>query len=91
MKNRQVVQGSGEVLWCTTLLRNVIVLVLGILVFEFKGIPNLFVLVIRLVKAISSKKSWRHETYVCLTFIFLITRSIYCNSVRAKRTKLVNP
>ena len=39
------------------------VLVLGILVFGFEGIPNLFVDVIRLVKAISSKKSWRDKTY----------------------------
>ena len=49
---------------------NVIVLILGILVLGFEGIPNLFVVVVRLVKAISSKKSWRDETYMCLTFIF---------------------
>ena len=40
-----------------TSLVNVIVLVLEILVFDFEGIPNLFVVVVRLVKAISSKKS----------------------------------
>ena len=49
---------------------NVAMLVLGILIFEFEGIPNLFVIVVRLVKAISFKKSWRDKTYVCITFIF---------------------
>ena len=49
---------------------NVIMLVLGILVFGFEGIPDLFVVVVRLVKAIGSKKSWRDETYVSLIFIF---------------------
>ena len=52
-----MVQGSGEGLQCTTLLMNVIVLVLGILLFGLEEIPNLFVVVVRLVivEAISSK------------------------------------
>ena len=47
-----------------TLLMNVIMSVLGLLVFGFgfEGIPNLFVVVTRFVKAISSKNSWRDET-----------------------------
>ena len=43
-------------LQCTTFLMYVIVLVLGILVFGFKGIPNLFMVVVRFVKAKGSKK-----------------------------------
>ena len=54
-----------------TLLMNVIMSVLGILVFGFEGVSNLFVVVIRLVKAISSKKSWRDETYVLSSIHFL--------------------
>ena len=54
---------------CMSLLMNVIALVLGILVFGIEGIPSAFVVVVKLVKAISSKKSWRDETYVRLTFI----------------------
>ena len=50
-----------------TLLMNVIVLDHGILVFGFEENPNLFVVVIRLVKAISSKKS---RFMYSLTFIF---------------------
>ena len=50
---------------------NVIVLVLGILVFGFERIPNLFVVVIKFVKAISSNKPWRDKTFVCLTIIVL--------------------
>ena len=45
-------------------------LVLRLLVFGFEGISNLFVVVVRLVKAISFKKYWNDETYVCPTFIF---------------------
>ena len=40
-----------------TLLMKAIVLVLRLLLFGFEGNPNLFVVVIRLVKAINSKKS----------------------------------
>lgn len=48
---------------------NVKVLVLGILVFGFEGILNLFVVVVRLVKANTFKKYFRDKTYVCLTLI----------------------
>ena len=48
-------------------------LVLGILVFGFEGTPNLFVIAVRLVKAISFKKSWRDNTYIRLTLFSLIT------------------
>ena len=50
-------QLNGEVLWCMTLLMNVIVLVLEIQVVVFEGIPSLFVVVARHVKASNSKKS----------------------------------
>ena len=44
-----MVQQSGEVVRCMTLLLELIVLVLRILVFGLEGIPNLFVVVVRLV------------------------------------------
>jgi hypothetical protein len=44
---------------------NVIVLVLGIIVVEFEGIPNLFKVVVLFANA---KDSCKDKTYVWLTF-----------------------
>ena len=80
----------GEDLQCTTLIMNVIVLVLGVLLFGLRGNPNLFVFVVcglSLFQLVPRSLGKMGLVYV-LPSSPLIANSICL--VRVKSTKLVN-
>ena len=71
---------------------NVVVLVLGILVFVLEGIPNMFVFVVCNLSPCkqSVPKSLEETRLMYILPSFSLMTTIYCISVRFKRTKLVN-